>query len=64
MYLECPSVAAFLTNMYRKPANLFIDGEVILSQEGTSHGGPEAMPKYGVAMLLLIKRLRDHVKQF
>ena len=57
-------MATFLTNLYRKPANLFIVGEVILSQEGTSQGGPEGKTRYGIAMLPLVKRLRDNVEQF
>ena len=32
LYVECRAMATFPTNLYRKPANLFIDGEMILSQ--------------------------------
>ena len=32
----CPILAPMLTNTYRSPARLFIGGEHILSQEGTS----------------------------
>ena len=39
----CPSLAPILTNMYRSNANLFVGGETILSQEGTTQGDPLAM---------------------
>ena len=64
MYAEYPTKARFLTNFFRKPAHLFLDGEVLLSQEGTSQGGPHGMLMYAIALLTLIKRLRDLVKQF
>ena len=35
----CPSIATILINCYRAPTKLFIDGDVILSQEGTTQGG-------------------------
>ena len=34
MYVEHPAMATFFTNLYRKPENLFMVGEVLLSQEG------------------------------
>ena len=63
MYVECTPMATFLANLYRKPANLFLDEEVILSEKGTNQGGPEGIKTYGKAMLPVIKRLRDLVKQ-
>lgn len=38
---QCPS---FATNYYRAPSDLFIDGEIISSQEGATQGDPLAMP--------------------
>ena len=36
----CPSIATMLINCYRAPTDLFIDGDVILSQEGITQGDP------------------------
>ena len=41
-----------------------MDGELILSQESTTQGEPEGNLMYGIAMLPVIKRFRDLVKQF
>ena len=54
---ECPAISTILINTYREPTELFIDGEVIYSQEGTTQGDPLAMPMYAVATIPLIKRL-------
>ena len=40
---ECPSISTILINSYREPSELFIDGEVLLSQEGITQGDPLAM---------------------
>ena len=34
-----PPVATILINTYRCPTNLFVDGDVIMSQEGTYDSG-------------------------
>ena len=60
---ECPAISTFLINTYREPTELFIDGEVIYSQEGTTQGDPMAMPMYAVATLPLIKRLPKSTTQ-
>ncbi len=39
----CPSISTILINTYRAPSELFIDGEVLLSREGTTQGDPLAM---------------------
>ena len=44
----CPSISTILINLYRSPVYLFVDGDVILSQEGTTQGDPLAMPMYGL----------------
>ncbi len=51
MYAECPSIA------------IFLDGEELLSQEGTTQGGPEGMPMYGLGILPLIRNLENVVRQ-
>ena len=60
---ECPAISTFLINTYREPSELFIDGEVIYSQEGTTQGDPLAMPMYAVATLPMIKRLPKSTTQ-
>ena len=52
-----------LFNTYRTNAELFIDGEYVLSQEGTTQGDPLAMGMYALGILPLIKQLDDLVKQ-
>ena len=60
---ECPAISTFLINTYREPSELFIDGEVIYSQEGTTQGDPLAMPMYAVATIPMIKRLPKSTTQ-
>ena len=40
----CPPLAIILINNYRAPTELFVDGDTLLSQEGTTQGDPLAMP--------------------
>ena len=47
----CPSLSTILINTYRAPAELFVDGDTILSQEGTTQGDPLAMPTYALATI-------------
>ena len=39
----CLSIAPAIVNKYRADAQLFVDGEVIYSREGTTQGDPLAM---------------------
>ena len=55
----CPSLATILINSYRAPTELFIDGDVILSREGTTQGDPLAMPFYAIATIPIIKKLHS-----
>ena len=59
----CPPIATILVNSYRAPTELFVDSDVIFSQEGTTQGDPLAMAMYGLATIPLIRRLNDHCKQ-
>ena len=59
----CPALSKVLTNTYREDIPLFIDGEVLLSQEGTTQGDPLAMAMYAIAIVPLINRLKDSVNK-
>ena len=58
-----PPIATILINSYRSPNELFVNGDIILSQEGTIQGDPLAMPMYGLATIPLIRRLDGLCKQ-
>ena len=60
---ECSSISTILVNTYREASQLFIDGEVLYSEEGTTQGDPLAMHMYALATLPLIQRLPSSVKQ-
>jgi hypothetical protein len=55
----CPPLAPILINTYRNPSFLFVDGEHILSEEGTTQGDPLAMAMYTIGTLPLIEKLQD-----
>ena len=59
----CPPLATILINTYRAPTELFVDGDTLLSQEGTTQGDPLAMPMYALATIPLIKKLKGNSKQ-
>ena len=59
----CPKLSTVLYNTYRAPSDLYIDGEVILSQQGTTQGDPLAMPMYALATIPLIDQLPRNVTQ-
>ena len=50
----CPPLSKILTNTYRENIDLFINGETIYSQEGTTQGDPLAMAMYAIAITPLI----------
>ena len=58
----CPSLARVLINTYRDDSPLFIDHEVIYSQEGTTQGDPLAMHMYAIGTLRLIHKLPNCVQ--
>ena len=59
----CPPFATVLINTYREHTELFIDGETIVSQEGTTQGDPLAMGMYALGTLPLIHELKPHARQ-
>ena len=59
----CPGISTILINTYRDPTDLFINGEALLSQEGTTQGDPLAMPMYAMATVPLIASLPESGKQ-
>ena len=62
---KCPPLAKVLINTYRHNPLLYIDGEVLFSQEGTTQGDPLAMAMYAIGTLPLIHCLNSdqQVKQ-
>ena len=59
----CPPLSTILINTYRAPTELFVHGDTILSQEGTTQGDPLAMPMYALATIPLIKKLAGNHRQ-
>ena len=59
----CPPLARVLINTYRNDPQLFVGGETLLSQEGTTQGDPLAMAMYALGTLPLIHKLDQQVKQ-
>ena len=59
----CPSLAITLTNTYRHPVDLYIQGETIFSCEGTTQGDPLASAMYALATIPLIRQLKGLTKQ-
>lgn len=53
----CPALATILKNTYGRPADLFVDGETLKSDEGTTQGDPLAMSMYAIGTLPLIREL-------
>ena len=60
---QCPPIANKLINLYISITDLFVDGDVILSQEVTTQRDPLAMPMYGLATIPLIQRLNELCRQ-
>ena len=59
----CSTLANTLINTYRHDPELYIDGETIYSQEGTTQGDPLAMAMYAVGILPLILQLKSEAQQ-
>ena len=58
-----PPLATVIINTYRQAADLYVDGTTLYSQEGTTQGDPLAMPMYAIAILPLICRINEDIKQ-
>ena len=56
--LLCPSLAKILHNVYQDNTSLYVDGETILSNEGTTQGDPLAMVFYAIATLPMIAKCK------
>ena len=54
--LLCPSLAMILHNVYQDSTSLYVDGETIPSNEGTTQGDPLAMVFYAIATLPMIAK--------
>ena len=59
----CPAMAHILINTYCSNSYLFVDGQCLLSEEGTTQGDPLAMALYVIGTLPLIHRLDGLAKQ-
>ena len=59
----CPALSHILINTYRNNSQLFVDGQCILSKEGTTQGDPLAMAMYAIVTQPLIRRLDGIAKQ-
>ena len=57
----CPTLSTILINVYREATDLFVDGIVLASEEGTTQGDPLAIPMYALAMIPLITRVGESI---
>jgi hypothetical protein len=61
--IVCPTLAPSVMNTYRNPSELFVDGESILSSEGTTDGDPLGLAIYAIGTQPLIRKLSGIAKQ-
>ena len=50
----CPGFSKICTIFYREPSQLYLSGDTIQSEEGTTQGDPLAMPFFGVSAMPII----------
>ena len=55
----CPTLSTILINSYCSDIPLLIDGEAVMSSEGTTQGDPLAMAMYAIGILPLIRTLHS-----
>ena len=60
---SCPSLATVLINTYRQDPEFYIEGETILSMEGTTQGDPLAMAMFALAMVPLVDKASGGARQ-
>ena len=52
----CPALGKVVINTYRSAADLFVGGELVKSQEGTTQDDPPAMAIYAIATIPLLRK--------
>ena len=57
----CPSIATVLINCYQESTSLYVEGSVLLSQEGTTQGNPLAVAMFSFASIPLIQKIASPV---
>ena len=60
---SCPTVFTILINTYRATSDLYIEGEMLYSQEGTTQGYSLVMPFYALATVPLINKQTSTLDQ-
>ena len=61
--MVCRALSHILINTYHNNSQLFVDGQCILSKEGTTQGDPLAMAMYAIGTQPLVRRLDGIAKQ-
>ena len=59
----CPSLTSAVYNLYIYPSKLFVNGETLLSEEGTTRGDQIAMALYGISIMPMVRNLNPSIAQ-
>ena len=59
----CPTLATVHINIYRNSTELVVNRHFLSSEEGPAQGDPLAMPMHALALVLLIRQLRDNMSE-